>query len=41
MKPIKLIQAIKKKLTEHPPGCCSCGGTPTAPKPPVPEKKKS
>jgi hypothetical protein len=26
---MKLLKAIKKKLTEHQHGCCHCGGTPT------------
>ena len=27
---MKIIQAIKQKITDHHHGCCSCGGTPTA-----------
>ena len=27
---MKIIKAIKQKITDHHHGCCSCGGTPTA-----------
>jgi len=36
MTTIKIIKAVKKKITDHHHGCCNCGGTPTAPAaPPV------